>query len=103
MSSPAAPLIAWSRSFPASPPQISEARRFLATLVDGCPVRRRRLALLVRAGHQRHPAQSLPRPGGQFTVHARRHGNHLRVEVCDQGGPWITAGERPAGGQNGAG
>ena len=37
MSAPATPLIAWSRFFPASPPQIREARRFLATILDGCP------------------------------------------------------------------
>ena len=33
------------------------------------------------------------KPGGLFTVRAAmRHGNRVRVEVEDQGGPWI----RPA-------
>ena len=37
MSAPATPLIAWSRAFPASPPQVREARRFLATVLGGFP------------------------------------------------------------------
>lgn len=28
------------------------------------------------------------RPGGQFTVTVTRTGEHLRVEVGDDGGPW---------------
>ena len=30
-----APLIGWSRSFPATPKQAGEARRFLAAILDG--------------------------------------------------------------------
>jgi hypothetical protein len=32
-----APLIGWSRSFPATPEQAGEARRFLAAILDGHP------------------------------------------------------------------
>jgi serine/threonine-protein kinase RsbW len=28
-------------------------------------------------------------PGGHFTVRAVLHGSHLRVDVRDQGGPWL--------------
>lgn len=28
-------------------------------------------------------------PGGQFTVSAETRGDRLRVEVQDQGGPWV--------------
>lgn len=31
----AAPLVTWSRSFPAAPEQIREARRFLVGILDG--------------------------------------------------------------------
>ncbi len=30
-------------------------------------------------------------PGGQFRVRVERHGDRVRVEVCDQGGPWAPA------------
>jgi serine/threonine-protein kinase RsbW len=40
-------------------------------------------------------------PGGSFLVRVERRGNHIRVEVTDQGGPWHQ--QAPADGQTGRG
>ncbi len=42
-------------------------------------------------------------PGGTFTVRAHLANHRLRVEVCDQGGPWNTPTRGSADGQNGRG
>lgn len=82
-----APLIAWSRVFPAIPKQAGEARRFLATILDG---RRADDAVLCLSElvtnaclHSRSRRQ-----GGCLTVRVQLHGDQVRVEVCDQGGQW---------------
>jgi serine/threonine-protein kinase RsbW len=103
MSAPVTPLIAWSRTFPARPPQIRQARRFLVAILDGCPAADDALLCLSELAtnailHSRSRA-----PGGQFTVRAQRHGNHLRVEVRDQGGPWTPHALPGPAGQNGRG
>ena len=103
MSATTTPLIAWSRAFPASPPQIREARRFLATILDGCPATNDALLCLSELAtnailHSRSRAS-----GGQFTVHVQRQGDHLRVEVRDQGGPWTPPALTGPGEQNGRG
>ena len=41
--------------------------------------------------------------GGTFTVRAQLDRDRLRVEVCDQGGPWHTPTQANADGQNGRG
>ncbi len=84
----AAPPLAWSRAFPATPAQAGEARRFLAALLDGHPATDDAVLclseLVGNATVHSHSAE----PGGQFTVRARIRGDWLRVEVQDEGGPW---------------
>ncbi len=103
MRSPAAPLIAWSRVFMASPPQIGEARRFLAAIVDGLPCADDALLCLSEVATNAMLHSRSRQPGGCFTVRAQRYGNHLRVEVCDQGGPWLPPSPAAADRQSGRG
>ena len=101
MRSPTAPLIAWSRVFMASPPQIGEARRFLAAIMDGSPCADDALLCLSELATNAMLHSRSRQPGGIFTVRAQRYGYHLRVEVCDQGGPWrpsaLTGPDRQSG------
>jgi anti-sigma regulatory factor (Ser/Thr protein kinase) len=96
-----APLIGWSRAFPATPTQVREARRFLAGILDGHPATDDAILclseLVTNATIHSHSRQ----PGGHFRVRVERHGSHVRVEVTDQGGPWAQS--QPHDDQNGRG
>ena len=96
-----APLIGWSRTFPATPGQVREARQFLAGLLDGGPAAEDALLCLSELAANAVLHSRSREPGGQFRVRAERHGGHVRVEVCDQGGPWAAAPSPD--GQNGRG
>jgi DNA-binding XRE family transcriptional regulator len=103
MSALATPLIAWSRAFPASPPQIREARRFLATILDGCPAADDALLCLSELATNALVHSRSRESGGCFTIHAQRQGSQVRVEVRDQGGPWTPPALTDPGEQNGRG
>ena len=83
-----APLIGWSRTFPAAPKQISAARQFLAGLLAGHPAADDAILCLseLTTNAIRHSRSGAP--GGSFQVRVERHGRHVRVEVTDLGGPW---------------
>ena len=85
------------------PAQIREARRFLATILDGCPAADDALLCLSELATNALLHSRSREPGGCFTVHAQRQGNHLRVEVHDQGGPWTPPALTNPGEQNGRG
>ncbi len=89
--------------FPARADQVSHARRLLASILDGhqwaddalvCVSELVTNAIVHSRSHQ---------PGGTFTVRAQLSSQYLRVEVCDQGGPWHTPTRTSADGQNGRG
>jgi len=91
----------WSRQFLARPEQVREARRYLAVVLEGCPVVDDAvLCLSELAGNAVLHSQSR-RPGGIFTIRAElSHGDYVRVEVLDEGGPWgehADADSRPHG------
>jgi serine/threonine-protein kinase RsbW len=85
-----APPLAWCRSFRATPAQVREARRFLAAILDGRPAADDAVLCLseLAANATVHSRSRLP--NGHFTVRAETNGDHLRVEVRDQGGPWTA-------------
>ena len=62
-----APLIGWSRSFPATPEQAREARRFLAAILDGHPADDAILCLSELVTNATIHSQS-HQPGGCLTV-----------------------------------
>ena len=91
-----APLIAWSRAFPAVP---REARRFLAEILDGHPADDAVLCLSELVANACLHSASAQR-GGRLAVRVQLHGDHLRVEVRDEGGPWAgSQREDPQGGR----
>jgi anti-sigma regulatory factor (Ser/Thr protein kinase) len=83
-----APLIGWSRAFPATAAQVREARQFLAGILDGHPVTDDAVLCLSELATNATLHSRSREPGGHFRVRAEVHGSRVRVEVCDQGGPW---------------
>jgi hypothetical protein len=87
----AAPPLAWSRAFPAAAAQIREARRFLAGILDGCPVADEAVLCLSELATNSVLHSDSAQAGGTFTVRAEVHdGDCLWIEVEDNGGPWDT-------------
>ena len=94
-----------SRTFPATPVQAREARLFLVTILGDQPLAAAADALLCLSELATNAiVHSRSRqPGGSFTVRAQLDSHRLRVEVCDQGGPWHSPGQASADEQNGRG
>jgi len=95
-----APLIGWSRSFPATPEQAGETRRFLTAILKGHPADDAILCLSELVTNATIHSRS-QQPGGCLTVRVQLHDDHLCVEVCDQGGPWTETAHED--GQTGRG
>ena len=96
-----APLIGWSRAFPATSAQVREARRFLAGILDGHPATDDAVLCLSELASNAIQHSRSQEPGGHFRVRAETRGSHVRVEVTDQGGPWAQS--QPHDDQNGRG
>jgi anti-sigma regulatory factor (Ser/Thr protein kinase) len=99
----AAPGITWARTFPAVPAQVREARRFLAGLLDGGPAAGDALICLSELVSNAVVHSRSSQAGGTFTVRVQLAGQRLRVEVCDQGGPWHSPGRASSGEPGGRG
>ena len=96
-----APLIGWSRAFPASPEQIREARQFLAGILDDHPATDDAVLCLSELATNATLHSRSREPGGHFGVRSEVHGSRVRVEVSDQGGPWERSAQDDE--QNGRG
>ena len=83
-----APLLVWSRAFPAIPAQVREARQFLSAILDGRPAADDAIVCLSELVANATVHSRSREPDGHFSVRVHLHGCHLRVEVSDQGGPW---------------
>jgi anti-sigma regulatory factor (Ser/Thr protein kinase) len=99
---PAIATQAWSRNFPATPANVREARRFLAGVLTNCPAADDTVLCLSELVTNSITHSRSRRPGGRFTVRAEIRGDHLRVEVQDEGGPWAQPVRRRDG-QHGRG
>jgi anti-sigma regulatory factor (Ser/Thr protein kinase) len=88
----AAPLLVWSRAFPAIPAQVREARQFLSAILDGRPSADDAIVCFSELVTNATVHSRSREPDGHFFVRVELHGGHLRVEVCDQGGPWAQLG-----------
>jgi anti-sigma regulatory factor (Ser/Thr protein kinase) len=83
------PPLACSRAFPATAPQVREARRFLAGVLEGCPAADDAILCIseLAANSCLHSASG--KADGTFTVRAEIHeGDYVWIEVEDNGGPW---------------
>jgi anti-sigma regulatory factor (Ser/Thr protein kinase) len=77
-----------SRTFPATPGQVGEARRFLASQLDGSPLTADALVCLSELATNAVLHSRSARPGGQFTVRISSAPGSMRVQVIDGGGLW---------------
>jgi len=77
----------YSGTYPADPAQVRHARAALAALLEGCPLATD--AILIASEFATNSVlHSGSRDGGEFTLRAEVHQDHLRIEVEDAGGPW---------------
>ncbi len=77
------------QAFPARAEHVSEARKFLAVALANCQVAEDAVLCLSELASNSVIHSASRQPGGTFTVRAEiRHGDHVRIEVHDAGGPW---------------
>jgi serine/threonine-protein kinase RsbW len=98
-----APLITWSRVFPATPEHVRDARRFLASIVGDQPLAADALLCLSELATNAVTHSRSREPGGSFTVRTQLDGHCLRVEVGDHGGPWHSTTPASTDDENGRG
>jgi anti-sigma regulatory factor (Ser/Thr protein kinase) len=90
----------WSRSFPAEPGQVGEARRFVAGILGKCPAAPDAVLCLSEMLNNA-VTHSASKYGGKVEVHVGHDAGEVRLEVADQGGRW--QGEPGADGERGRG
>jgi len=78
----------WSRTYPGRPNQARQARRFLASVLDGCTAAEDAVLCLSELAANALTHSNSCRKGGQFTIRAHLRNGCVRVEVHDDGGPW---------------
>jgi serine/threonine-protein kinase RsbW len=83
----------WHQVFPAEGRELSRMRRWLASLLPDGPARDDVLSIATELASNAVLHSRSGRPGGQFTVRADI-GCGVRVEVCDEGGPWASDDHR---------
>lgn len=94
-----APALTWSRTFPATPDQAGEARRYLMAILGGHPATADAVTCLSELVTNSINHSRSAGPGGTFTVRMRRSGPAIRVEVTDDGGPWRDRSDDPEHGR----
>jgi serine/threonine-protein kinase RsbW len=99
---PRAMALVRSRTYAGRAEHIAEARRFLSTLLDGSPVADDAVLCLSELATNAIVHSDSGTPDGHFSVFVQIHGDRLRVEVRDQGGPW-TRPTSTRDGQHGRG
>ena len=91
----------FERSYAGTKEQVREVRADLAAVVRGCPFADDFVLLASELSANAVVHSRSGQPGGAFTVRAEiRPGDYARLEVEDQGGPWI---ERAPGEERGRG
>ncbi len=79
----------YTGTYPADPAQVRHARAALAALLDGCPCADD--AILIASEFATNSVlHSASHDGGEFTLRAEVHPDHVRIEVEDAGGPWCA-------------
>ena len=78
----------WIHVFPARAEQVRHARRFLALALDDCPMAEEIVLCLSELASNSVLHSASREAGGCFTVRAEiHHGERVRIEVRDDGGP----------------
>ena len=76
--------------FPATTSQVTRARRFLASFLADSPLADDAVLCLSEVATNSVLHSNSHFEGGRFTVNVERYDDgHVRVEVEDQGGPWV--------------
>jgi serine/threonine-protein kinase RsbW len=90
---PAAPgLRVTATSYPGVPEQLRQIRADLRQALDGCPIADDAILCVSELAANAAQHSDSRRPGRTFTVRTEiRPGAHVRIEVEDDGGPWIEA------------
>jgi len=98
---PASPgLRASAATYPGSPEQVRRVRAHLRNLLDGCPVANEVILCVSELAANAVLHSDSRRPGGTFTVRIELcPGTSIRVEVEDDGGPWIAPPPDPESGR----
>lgn len=89
--------------FSAQADQVAAARAYLAAILAGWPAAEDAVLCLSELVTNAITHSRSRQRSGSFTVHAHLHGQRLRVEVRDQGGPWHSPAHASADEQNGRG
>ena len=77
----------YTGTYPADPAQVRHARAALAELLRDCPPAADAI-LIVSEFATNSVVHSASCDGGEFTLRAEVHQDHVRIEVEDAGGPW---------------
>jgi serine/threonine-protein kinase RsbW len=89
------------RTYPGTEDQVSQVRKDLAPVLDGCPLADDLVLLASELCTNAVVHSRSGQPGGTFTVRAEvSPGSHAWLEVEDQGGQWV---ERQPGDDHGRG
>jgi anti-sigma regulatory factor (Ser/Thr protein kinase) len=88
----------WSRTFPATPDQTGQARRFLTAILNGSALADDAVTCLGELASNAIIHSHSCLPGGTFTVRVHTRPGRLRVEVHDNGGPWAPRHTGDGGG-----
>lgn len=77
----------YTGTYPADPAQVGHARAALAALLHDHPLADE--AILISSEFATNSVlHSASHDGGEFTLRAEIHPDHIRIEVEDAGGPW---------------
>ena len=87
-------------TYPGGPQHIHQVRADMRRLLDGCPVADDVILCVSELAANAALHSNSGRSGGTFTVRAESHpGDGVRIEVEDDGGPWISAAPDPSHGR----
>jgi serine/threonine-protein kinase RsbW len=87
-------------TYPGSPEHVRQVRADARGLLAGCPAADEVILCLSELAANAVLHSDSRRPGGSFTVRIEScPGTHVRIEVEDDGGPWLAPAPDPASGR----
>lgn len=97
---PSVQVTACARTYPGRPDQIQRVRAQLRELLADCTISDDVILCVSELATNAVLHSNSRTPGGTFTVRATlRRGDHVRIEVEDDGGPWAPRPNDPDRGQ----